>query len=197
MQSWLKFSQAIDAVNQRVGRLVGWLVLAAVLISAGNALMRYSFGISSNAWLELQWVLIAAVFLLCAGYTLLHQAHVKIDILYARFSRRRQLWIDIFGSLFFLLPIALLMVVLSWPVFISAWQSGEVSANTGGLPLWWARALVPLGFLLLALQGVSEVIKRIAILRGLREDTFGPDTLEPGTLEPDTKAEATPQQGNL
>jgi TRAP-type mannitol/chloroaromatic compound transport system permease small subunit len=162
----LGFSRAVDRLNQVIGRAVCWLVLAAVLVSAGNAISRYAFKQSSNAWLELQWYLIAAVFLLCAGYTLLKQQHVRIDVLYSRFSRRTQLKIDIFGTLFFLMPISLLLVYLSWPVFVEAFRSGEVSGNTGGLPLWWARLLVPIGFSLLVLQGVSELIKRIAILRG-------------------------------
>jgi len=172
MQHWLRLSKAIDRLNGVVGRAAAWLVLLAVLVSAGNAISRYAFKLGSNAWLELQWYLIAAVFLLCAGYTLLHQQHVKIDIVYNRWSRRTQLKIDIFGTLFFLLPIAVLLVVLSWPVFVEAYRSGEVSGNTGGLPLWWARLLVPLGFGLLALQGISELIKRIAILRGALPDTL-------------------------
>jgi TRAP-type mannitol/chloroaromatic compound transport system permease small subunit len=167
----LAFSRAVDRLNAFVGRTVCWLVLAAVLVSAGNAVARYAFKQSSNAWLELQWYLIAAVFLLCAGYTLLKQQHVRIDVLYSRFSRRTQLKIDIFGTVFFLMPISLLLVYLSWPVFIEAFRSGEVSGNTGGLPLWWARLLVPIGFTLLSLQGLSEIIKRVAILRGDLPDT--------------------------
>jgi len=172
MQHWLGLSKAIDRLNGVVGRAAAWLVLLAVLVSAGNAVSRYAFKLGSNAWLELQWYLIAAVFLLCAGYTLLHQQHVKIDIVYNRWSRRTQLKIDIFGTLFFLLPIAILLLVLSWPVFVDSFRSGEVSGNTGGLPLWWARLLVPLGFALLSLQGISELIKRIAILRGALPDTL-------------------------
>lgn len=172
MQHWLRLSKAIDRLNGVVGRAAAWLVLLAVFVSAGNALARYAFKLGSNAWLELQWYLIAAVFLLCAGYTLLHQQHVKIDIVYNRWSRRTQLKIDIFGTLFFLLPIAILLLVLSWPVFVDAFRSGEVSGNTGGLPLWWARLLVPIGFALLSLQGISELIKRIAILRGALPDTL-------------------------
>jgi len=172
MQHWLRLSKAIDRLNGVVGRAAAWLVLLAVLVSAGNAISRYAFKLGSNAWLELQWYLIAAVFLLCAGYTLLHQQHVKIDIVYNRWSRRTQLKIDIFGTLFFLLPIAILLLVLSWPVFVDSFRSGEVSGNTGGLPLWWARLLVPLGFALLSLQGISELIKRIAILRGALPDTL-------------------------
>ncbi|MCA2999830.1 MAG: TRAP transporter small permease subunit [Burkholderiales bacterium] len=168
----LAFSDAVDRLNQRIGRIICWLVLAAVLVSAGNAVARYAFKQSSNAWLELQWYLIAAVFLLCAGYTLLKQQHVRIDVVYSRFSRRTQLKIDIFGTVFFLMPISLLLVYLSWPVFVDAFRSGEVSGNTGGLPLWWARLLVPIGFTLLSLQGLSELIKRVAILRGDLPDTI-------------------------
>ena len=172
MKPFLLLANLIDKTNNYIGRAASWLVLAAVLVSAGNAVIRYALGDSSNAWLELQWVLIAAVFLLCAGYTLLHQQHVKIDILYARFSRRVQLWIDILGTIFFLWPMAFIIMWLSWPVFITAFMSGEVSANTGGLTLWWARLLVPVGFFFLILQGLSELIKRVAILRGLIPDTL-------------------------
>lgn len=168
----IKLSLAIDKLNHWLGKSISWLVLVAVLISAGNAVVRYAIGDSSNAFLELQWVLIAAVFLLGAGYTLLDQQHVKIDIVYGRFSRRTQLWIDIFGTIFFLFPMAFMIIWLSWPVFVAAYQSGEVSANTGGLTLWWARLLVPVGFFFLLLQGLSELIKRIAILRGDIEDTL-------------------------
>jgi TRAP-type mannitol/chloroaromatic compound transport system permease small subunit len=171
MKPFLLLATLIDKTNNHIGRVMSWLVLAAVLISAGNAVIRYAIGDSSNAWLELQWVLIAAVFLLCAGYTLLHQQHVKIDIVYSRFSRRAQLWIDILGTIFFLWPMAFIIMWLSWPVFITAFTSGEVSANTGGLTLWWARLLVPVGFFFLILQGLSELIKRVAILRGLIPDT--------------------------
>ncbi len=179
MKPLLSIANLIDKTNNLIGRVASWLVLAAVLVSAGNAVARYALGESSNAWLELQWVLIAAVFLLCAGYTLLHQQHVKIDILYSRFPRRVQLWIDIFGTIFFLWPMAFIIMWLSWPVFVTAFTSGEVSANTGGLTLWWARLLVPVGFFFLILQGLSELIKRVAILRGLI-----PDTLDNATPAP-------------
>lgn len=166
----MKVSAGIDAVNDRIGRSAYWLILVAVLVSAGNATIRYLVGDSSNAWLELQWYLFSAVFLLCAGYTLLHHQHVKIDIVYLRLSRRTQLWIDIGGTVLFLLPMAFIVMWLSWPVFVEAFKSGEVSGNTGGLTLWWARLLVPVGFLLLLLQGISELIKRIAILCGVLPD---------------------------
>jgi len=171
MKHFLLLASFIDNTNSHIGRATSWLILIAVLVSAGNAVMRYTIGDSSNARLELQWVLIAAVFLLCAGYTLLNQQHVKIDILYSRLPRRAQLWVDIWGTILFLWPMAFIIMWLSWPVFIAALSSGEVSANTGGLTLWWARLLVPVGFFFLILQGLSEIIKRVAILRGLIPDT--------------------------
>jgi TRAP-type mannitol/chloroaromatic compound transport system permease small subunit len=141
-----------------------------VLISAGNAVSRYALSIASNAWLELQWYLFAAVFLLCAGYTLLNDEHIRIDVISSWLSRRTQIWIDIFGSVFFLLPMAIYIMWLSWPVFVNAWVSHEISSNAGGLIRWPARLLVPVGFFLLSLQGISELIKRIAYLRGLIPD---------------------------
>ena len=134
MQALLALSRLIDAINDRLGRATAWLVLAAVLISAGNAVLRKLFSFSSNAFLEMQWYLFAAVFLIGGGFTLLRQEHVRIDLLYARFSRRTQICIDIFGTLFFLLPFALLLTWLSWPFFFEAWQSDEHSPNAGGLP---------------------------------------------------------------
>jgi len=170
MKLSLGLSRAIDAINDRVGKLTYWLILVAVLISTANALARYSLDLSSNAWLEIQWYLFSAVFLFCAGYTLLHNQHVRIDIISSRFSKRVQAWIDIFGTVFFLLPMAMLILWLSWPVFVDAFRSNEVSSNAGGLAVWPARLMLPLGFLLLVLQGVSELIKRIAFLRGLIPD---------------------------
>ena len=170
MKSLLTISRATDALNERVGRAAIWLVLVMALVSAGNALTRYLFNQSSNAWLELQWYLFAAVFLLCAGYTLLHNEHIRIDVLSSRLSARSRLWIDIFGTLLFLLPVSLFIVWLSWPVFVNAWVSGEMSSNAGGLIRWPARLLVPAGFLLLSLQGLSELIKRVAALMGLIAD---------------------------
>ena len=171
MKPLLALSRLIDAVNEYVGRAVYWLVLAAVLVSAANATMRYTFSISSNAWLETQWYLFAAVFLLCAGHTLLHNEHIRIDVVAGRFSRRTQLWIDVFGTLFFLLPMALLILWMSWPMFVESFVRNEVSLNAGGLLRWPVKLLIPAGFLLLALQGVSELIKRIAVLKGLIPDT--------------------------
>ncbi|MEO8165823.1 MAG: TRAP transporter small permease subunit [Betaproteobacteria bacterium] len=170
MHIFLRISQAIDALNERVGRTVLWLVLVMALVSAANALARYLFNLSSNAWLELQWYLFAAVFLLCAGYTLLHNEHIRIDVVSSRASRRTRLWIDVFGTLFFLLPVSIFIMVLSWPVFTNAWFSNEMSGNAGGLIRWPARLLVPAGFLLLSLQGMSELIKRVAVLKGILPD---------------------------
>ncbi len=170
MQALLKLSRAIDAVTEVIGRYAYWLTLVAVLVSSGNALIRYIFNNSSNKWLELQWYLFSAVFLLCGGYALLHNSHVRIDVVYSRFKRRTQLYIDVFGTLFFLLPMAILIMYLSWPVFMNAFNNDEVSSNAGGLIVWPARLLLPVGFFLLTVQGVSELIKRIAILKGMIPD---------------------------
>lgn len=170
MKPLLKLSGIIDALNERVGRLSYWLVLVMVLISAGNATVRYAFDRSSNAWLEIQWYLFSAVFLFCAGYTLLHNQHVRIDVITSRLSARTRAWIDILGTLFFLLPMAIAIMWLSWPVFVDAYVHHEVSTNAGGLTVWPARLMVPIGFFLLVIQGLSELIKRIAFLRGLIPD---------------------------
>jgi TRAP-type mannitol/chloroaromatic compound transport system permease small subunit len=166
MKFWLTLSHVIDAINERVGRALRWCVLIVTLVSAVNAVMRYGFGLSSNTWLELQWYLFAAIFLLAAGYTLKHNGHVRIDIFYGRLSERGRAWIDLLGALAFLLPLSLLLVWFSWPGFADAWRHGEMSPDAGGLLRWPVRLLIPLGFALLALQGVSEIIKRIAFLRG-------------------------------
>jgi TRAP-type mannitol/chloroaromatic compound transport system permease small subunit len=171
MRVLLGLSRAIDALNERVGRLLYWLILIMVLVSAGNATSRYALSMASNAWLELQWYLFSAVFLLCAGYTLLHNEHIRIDVVASLFKRRTQIWVDVFGMVFFLLPLSIYMTWSSWPVFMNAWNSGEVSASAGGLIRWPARLLVPTGFLLLTLQGISELIKRVATLMGLIPDT--------------------------
>ena len=170
MNALLAFSRAVDAMNERVGKVIYWLVLAAVLISAANAIVRKVFNTSSNAFLEIQWYLFSAIFLFCAGYTLLRNQHVRIDVVSGRLSKRAQAWIDILGTLFFLLPMAILIMVLSWPVFIQAFERNEVSTNAGGLIIWPARLLVPIGFFLLSAQGVSELIKRVAFLKGLIPD---------------------------
>lgn len=171
MNALLALSRAIDKLNERVGHLVYWLILAMVLISSANAISRYSLNLASNAWLELQWYLFAAVFLLCSGYTLLHNEHIRIDVVSSLFTRRTRLWIDVFGTVFFLLPMSLYIMWSSWPPFMNAWNSGEVSSSAGGLVRWPARLLIPVGFFLLSLQGFSELIKRIAQLRGLLPDT--------------------------
>ena len=162
----LVLARLIDALTERIGRAAIWLVLAATLISAGNALARYLIGESSNAWLEIQWYLFGAMFLLAAGYTLKHNGHVRIDIFYNRLGSRGQAWIDLAGGLLFLLPMALLLAWLSWPMFYEAWQMQEHSPDAGGLLRWPVKLLLPLGFALLALQGVAEAIKRIGVLSG-------------------------------
>lgn len=166
MKTLLAFARLIDALTERVGRLVIWLVLVATLISAGNALARYALGESSNAWLEIQWYLFGAIFLLAAGYTLKHNGHVRIDIFYNRFGPRGQALIDLAGGLLFLLPMALLLVWLAWPMFVDAWVTHEMSPDAGGLVRWPVKLLLPLGFALLALQGVAEVIKRVGVVSG-------------------------------
>lgn len=170
MQPLLALARLIDAINERAGRWVSWLALAAVLISAGNAISRYAFNLSSNAWLEIQWYLFSAFFLLAAGYTLKHNSHVRLDVLYMRRTPRARAWIDIFGTVFFLLPFAILIVWLAWPMFIDAWHSGERSSDAGGLVRWYVISLIPLGFSLLVLQGIAELIKRVAFLRGAQGD---------------------------
>lgn len=170
MSTLLQLSKLIDRLNELVGRWVAWLVLAAVLISAVNASVRKAFNTSSNAFLEIQWYLFAAVFLLAAGYTMLRQEHVKIDVILHRFTKRTQIKVEIFGILVFLLPFAITVVDLVWPLVVKAYIHGEMSSNAGGLIRWPVFALVPVGFTLLGLQGVSELIKRIAFLMGLIDD---------------------------
>ena len=170
MKLLLRLSSLIDGLSDRVGHLSYWLILVAVLVSAGNATMRYTFNMSSNAWLEIQWYLFSAVFLFCAGYTLLHNQHVRIDVLTSHLSKRARAWIDLLGTLLFLLPMAIAIMWMSWPVFVQAYEMHEVSTNAGGLIIWPARLMVPVGFFLLSLQGISELIKRVAFLRGLIPD---------------------------
>jgi TRAP-type mannitol/chloroaromatic compound transport system permease small subunit len=167
MQALLKLARMIDAINERIGKIIVWLVLVSVLISAGNAVMRKAFDISSNAFLEIQWYLFSAIFLLGASWTLLRNEHIRIDVLSSHLSSRAQNWIDVFGIVFFLLPMAVIIMWLSWPVFTLAYTSGEMSSNPGGLIRWPVRLLVPVGFFLLVLQGLSELIKRVAYLLGL------------------------------
>jgi TRAP-type mannitol/chloroaromatic compound transport system permease small subunit len=169
----LAYSRFVDAMNERVGRLITWLVLAAVLVSAINATVRKVFNYSSNAYLEAQWYMFSAIFLLCAAWTLQRNEHIRIDVVAGRLSKRTQTLIDVFGTLFFLLPMVGLVLWQSIPWAWRAWVSGEVSASAGGLILWPAKILVPIGFVLLGLQGLSELFKRIAYLNGK-----GPDPTE-------------------
>ena len=166
MRALLRVSGAIDGVNERFGRIADWCVLLACLISAGNALVRYGFSFSSNAWLEIQWYLFAAMFMLGAPYTLRRNGHVRVDVIYGNLSPRLKLWVDLLGGILFLMPAVLIIGWMSWPLFYDSWRSGEVSSNAGGLIRWPVKLLLPLGFGLLALQGLSEIIKRIAPLRG-------------------------------
>jgi TRAP-type mannitol/chloroaromatic compound transport system permease small subunit len=170
MQFLLKISRGIDWLNERVGRYLMWFVLAATLISAINAIIRKAFNYSSNSYLEIQWYLFAAIFLLGAGYTLLRNEHVKIDVVTSHFSKRTQIKIDIFGIVVFLLPFVFAMIKEVMPLVLRAYASGEMSENAGGLIRWPVYALVPLGFTLLGIQGVSELIKRFAFLQGLIDD---------------------------
>lgn len=170
MTPLLNLSRAIDRLNVLVGSLVSWLVLAAVLISAVNAIVRKAFSTSSNAFLEIQWYLFAGVFLLAAGYTMLRQEHVKIDVILGRFSKRTQIKVEIFGIVAFLFPFCWSVISLVWPLVVKAFVMGEMSSNAGGLIRWPVYALVPAGFALLWLQGISELIKRVAFLKGLIDD---------------------------
>jgi TRAP-type mannitol/chloroaromatic compound transport system permease small subunit len=166
MKPLLALSRAIDALNERLSWVADWLVFLSCLISAGNAFSRYAFSISSNAWLEIQWYMFGAVVMLGASYTLRRNEHVRVDIVYSNLSTRRQIGIDIFGGVLFLLPATLILTYLSWPVFYNSWVEGEISGNAGGLIRWPIKILLPLGFALLSLQGISELIKRIAMLTG-------------------------------
>lgn len=170
MQALLALSRAIDRLSNFVGRITMWLILIVVLISAGNAIIRKVFDVSSNAWLEVQWYLFAAVFLLAAGYVFLHNAHVRIDFISSRLSARARNWIDVLGITLILIPLCLIIINLSWPLFYNAWATGEGSQNAGGLIRWPVFLMMPLGFLLLLLQACSELIKRVAYLRGLIDD---------------------------
>ncbi|MEO7547130.1 MAG: TRAP transporter small permease subunit, partial [Ramlibacter sp.] len=170
MQALLKFSKAIDWLNTQVGKYVIWLILASTVISGVNAAVRKAFNVSSNAYLEVQWYLFAASFLLAAGYTLLNGEHVKIDVVSSRFSKRNQIWIDVIGFVFFLTPVCLAILWYGIPFFLNGFRSGEMSSNAGGLIRWPVYLMLPLGFGLLLLQGLSELIKRVAFLMGLIED---------------------------
>ena len=182
MSFFLSLSKLIDAVNERIGLSISWALLAAVLICAGNALVRYLLNISSNAWLEIQWYLFGAIFLLASSYTLKRNEHVRIDVVVGRFPKRVQVWIDVSGFLLFLLPATLLILYFSIPFAFESIRSQEMSSNAGGLIVWPAKLLIPIGFLLLSLQGISELIKRIGyLLRKVDASVFD-------------KQQATPQE---
>ena len=167
MQALLRFSRFIDKLNERVGKSAAWLGLAAVLICAFTAMARYALNIGSNAWLEMQWYLNAAVFLLIAAYALKRNDHVRIDVIFGRLAPRTQAWIDLLGAFFMLLPATLIIAWYSWPSLVNSIHVNEYSSDPGGLIRWPVRLLIPVAFTLLALQGVSEIIKRVAFLRGL------------------------------
>lgn len=166
MDSLLKLSRRIDAITERIGKAAIWIVLIVVLFSTANALMRYLFNFSSNALLEIQWYLFGVIFLASSGYTLLRNEHVRIDLLSSKLSKRGRTWVDILGILFFLMPMAIAIMALSWPVFVHAFAGNEMSNSPGGLIVWPARLMIPVGFALLILQGASELIKRIGFLQG-------------------------------
>ena len=170
MQSLLKLSRGIDAFTEWTGKKIAWLILLAVIISALNAIIRKVFDTSSNAWLELQWVLFSAVFLLCAPWTLLANEHIRIDIVNQMMPKRVRDVIDIIGHVFFLIPLCILMIVTGVPFFLRSWEINEQSSNAGGLPQWPAKSLIMIAFAFLLMQGISELIKRIAVLRGVIPD---------------------------
>ena len=170
MKSLLAFSRLVDVITENIGKAVGWLILVAVLVSAGNAVIRKVFNISSNAWLEAQWYLFGGAFMLAAAYTLAQNEHIRIDVVYGKFSRRVQHWIDLLGHCLFLMPFVLLMVYLLLPYVAMSFRSGEGSSSAGGLIVWPAKAVLLGGFMLLAFQGLSEIIKKIAIMRGDMDD---------------------------
>ena len=186
MIALLKLSAGVDALSHQVGRLIRWLVLGSVLISAGNAIIRKAFNISSNGFLEIQWYLFAAVFLLGAGFAFMRNVHVRIDFISSKLSKRTNTLIDIAGIVVFLIPLCVIMVWLSWPLFSSALASGEMSQNAGGLIRWPAYLLMPLGFGLLLIQALSELVKRVAFLRGLRDE---PMSMEGGKSDEELLAE--------
>jgi TRAP-type mannitol/chloroaromatic compound transport system permease small subunit len=180
VQSLLKLSQGIDAINSWIGRHLSWLILLAVLISSANATIRKVFDESSNAWLELQWVLFGIVFLLCAPWTLLSNEHIRIDIVNSFWPKKVRDTIDVIGHTFFLIPLCIVMIITSVPFFIRSWEINEQSGNAGGLPQWPAKSLLMIGFTLLLIQGISELIKRIAVMRGLIPDPY---EAQPSSLE--------------
>lgn len=175
VQSLLALSRVIDAVNMRLGKWVSWLVFLVVVISAANATIRKVFDTSSNAWLELQWILFSVIFLICSPWTLLSNEHIRIDIINSMFTQRARNIIDVVGHALFLIPLCLIMIVTAYPFFVRSFVINEQSMNAGGLPQWPAKALVLIGFVLLLLQGISELIKRIAVMRGLIPDPYHGD----------------------
>lgn len=168
MKSLLSLSAWIDALNFQIGKVCDWLVLWACLVSGGNAMVRYAYDYSSNAWLEVQWYMFAVIVMFGAAYTLRRNEHVRVDIIYMQLSERKQLWVDVIGAVLFLLPMCLLLMWLSWPFFMQSFHVSEASSNAGGLLRWPIKLVIPVGFAFLALQGVSELIKRVAVLRGYR-----------------------------
>jgi TRAP-type mannitol/chloroaromatic compound transport system permease small subunit len=170
MQSLVALSRAIDRLSEAIGKSVMWLILVAIIVSAGNAVMRKAFNVSSNSWLELQWYLFGAAFMLASANTLKQNEHIRIDIIYGARSRRTQHWIDLFGHVFFLMPFVLLATYLLVPYVLTPYRSGEMSSSAGGLLIWPARAFLLAGFALLVLQGISEIIKKIAVMRGIIDD---------------------------
>ena len=183
MGALLKLSGGIDRINEWLGKLVMWLVLGAVLISSGNAILRKAFSIGSNAWLEIQWYLFAGVFMLGVGYVMLKNAHVRIDFISSKLSKRTNAIIDAVGIVVFTIPLAVIMVNLGWPLFERAWTSGEVSQNAGGLIRWPVLMLIPLGFAILGTQAFSELVKRIAFLTGHRAEPFSVEEVKSETEE--------------
>ena len=178
MAPLLKLSGLIDSLNELLGKVIMWLVLAAVLISSGNAIMRKAFSVGSNAYLEIQWYLFAAVFMLGVGYVMLKNAHVRIDFISSHLSKRTNAVIDVIGIVVFTIPLSVIMIDLGWPLFHRAWVSGEMSQNAGGLIRWPVMLLIPAGFAVLLLQAFSELVKRIAFLRGLRAEPFSVESVK-------------------
>lgn len=170
LKALLPLARLIDAITTWIGKRLAWLILAAVLVSAGNATVRKIFDLSSNAWLELQWVLFSAVFLLCASWTLLDNEHIRIDIVNNLLPKRVRDWIDVIGHVFFLMPLAIIMIVTGFPFFLASYRINEQSGNAGGLPQWPSKALVFIGFAMLLVQAISELIKRFAVMRDLIPD---------------------------
>lgn len=169
MQAMLRIARLIDRLNDGAGRIAVWCVLLSCLISAGNASIRYTFSWSSNAWLEIQWYLFAYLVMLGAAQTLRRNEHVRVDVLYGRYGPRTKAWVDLLGLMVFLLPVTVLLAWMSWPLFRDAWVSGEYSGNAGGLIRWPAKLALPLGFALLTLQGLGEIVKRVGYLRGVHQ----------------------------